>query len=166
MAAQGGLPTTLPITRGPREGINTYHRYLIFQTQALTWGEREAVPIISDLRWHNGLDKNYFQMLCLNASAGIAQIDWDVFLRKDNVEDTLPYNSGTQNFPITAGGAGNYDVQSFPLGGLPMPSSIEYYVRLKLVADPGQGAILVSLWATPELWYTFRQLAQGSFGPF
>ena len=165
MAIAGGVASILPITRGPRAGVNTYHRYLIFQTQPLTWVDGAAVPIVSDLRWHNGLDKVYFQLLCLNEAPAIVQINWDIYLRLDNVEDTIPYNSGTQNFPVTSGGAPNYDAQSFPLGGLPMPSSCEYYVRLWFAADPGEGLVMVSLWATPELWYTFRQIEQIAFEP-
>lgn len=158
MARAGGGPAILPVTRGPLQGINTFHRYLVLQTQVLAFG----TPIISDLRWHLGLDKIYFQLLCLNKGAAVAQIDWDIFLRLDNVEDTLPYNSGTQNFLTTVPGAPNYDTQSFPLGGLPMPSSSEYYVRLTLKADTG-APVEVSLWAVPELWYTFRYLTQADF---
>lgn len=160
----GGGPAILPTTRGALPGVNTFHRHMILQTQAIRYGH----PIISDLRWHNGLDRVYFQMLGLNLTAGMISIDWDVFLRFDNVEDDLPYNSGTQNFPITVNGGPpvfNYDVQSFPLGGLAFPSSCEYYVRLTLNPDPGAGAVMVSLWATPELWYDFRTIPQVKFNP-
>lgn len=147
--------------------MNTYHRHMVIQTRFITFGH----PIISDLRWHNGLDKLYFQMLALNLNPGIpgiASINWDVFLRFDNVEDDLPYNSGTLNFPLTINGGApifNYDVQSFPLGGLAFPGSSEYYVRLTLDPDPGKQPVMVSLWATPELWYTFRTIPQVKFDP-
>jgi len=158
MALTGTSPKILPITRGAQPGVCTYHRYLIQDTVLL---EADA-PANSGLVWHNELDKVYFQVEWFN-SGGAAPISLDVhfdlYLRIDNVLDTQPYNSFLYPLPVSAGA--DFDARTFPIGGSPMPGSIEYMVQMSI--DPGtppeqDQTLQIRLWGIPELWYTFRQV--------
>jgi hypothetical protein len=142
----------LPVNRGAMTGINTYHRYLVQDTVAITSGGAHR----SARRWHNELDKIYFQLEWVNiiGPAPVTVTTYiDVYLVPDNVEDTEPYASYQllcPPAPIATPG-----VRSFPIGGLPMYGSMEYFVAF---ITNKQDSIEVRLWAIPELWYSFRQV--------
>ena len=146
----------LPVNRGAMTGVNTYHRYLVQDTAQIVSGG----SIRSARRWHNELDKVYFQLEWANLIAPPVTVTCyiDVYLVPDNVEDTEPYASYQllcPTAPIALPG-----VRSFPIGGLPMYGSQEYYVSMQ---SNNTNSIEVRLWAIPELWYSFRQIVPAAF---
>jgi hypothetical protein len=131
-------------------GVNTYHRYLVQDTAQIVSGG----SIRSARRWHNELDKVYFQLEWINGIVPPVTVTCyiDVYLVPDNAEDTEPYASYQllcPPAPVTPG------MRSFPIGGLPMYGSQEYYVAMQ---SNNTVQIEVRLWAIPELWYSFRQV--------
>jgi hypothetical protein len=156
-----GLPSTggagtLPVSRGAQVGVNTYHRYLAFNTAWVV----ERSSIMGNRRWHNELDKIYFQLRWVNLFPPGTDITVyvDVYLVPDNVDDVEPYASYQvlcPPMPLLNPGA-----RSFPIGGLQIYGSQEY--RLAVTTDY-QSPIQVQIWAIPELWYSFRQVEATPF---
>lgn len=146
----------LPVNRGAIIGTNTYHRYLVYDTTPI--GSQFTMRTLR--RWHNELDRIYFQIEWQNP----LQVDVtgyiDVFLVPDNVEDTEPYAS--YQLLLTQTGVGQTGIRSFPIGGLPMYGSMEYICEL---TTNNTVSIEVRLWAVPELWYSFRQVEPAAWTP-
>jgi hypothetical protein len=148
--------STLPINRVAIAGTSVYHRYLIQNTAWVV----EGSSVTSNRRWHNELDKIYFQLEWANLIAPAVDVTVyvDVYLVPDNVADTEPYSSYQlicPTAPLITPGA-----RSFPIGGLQIYGSQEY--RVSFTTD-NQTPIQVRLWAIPELWYSFRQVEASDF---
>jgi hypothetical protein len=132
-------------------GVNTYHRYLILDTMAIV----KESSVSSARRWHNELDRIYFQLEWVNLIIAPVTVTCyiDVYLVPDNVLDNEPYASYQLLCPPAAIALPGR--RSFPIGGLPIYGSMEYFVAL---TTNNEETIEVRLWAIPELWYSFRQI--------
>jgi hypothetical protein len=149
--------STLPINRVAIAGTSVYHRYLVQNTAPIT----DRVAVSSNRRWHNELDKIYFQLEWVNDRVAVTVTCYiDIYLVPDNVQDTEPYASYQVLMPVSTVAVPG--MRSFPIGGLPFYGSCEYFVRME---SNNTVPVQVRLWSAPELWYSFRQIVPIAWTP-
>jgi len=135
-----------------------YHKFLVVPVTALTSGAH----LHSNWRWHNELDRIYYQIGWDNQTGAMRQITIDVFLGIDrNVifgtfADTWAYDTIIVACPGNTPIAGIPDWRTIPIGGEAMLGSLEFRVDITIDAFVGQGTFNVALYAAPERWFSFR----------
>lgn len=144
--------------RGQIVGTNTYHSFLVVEITQLASGAH----LHSGWRWHNELDRKYFQIGWQNlTTGGVREITLDVFLRIDGRADTWAYDTIVIACPLTPV-AGTPDYRTIPISGEAQLGSLEFRVDMT-VDDFQAGYFECALWCAPERWFSFRTVSPGTW---